>query len=73
MQNESSEPEPLTTGSELGRRVLDCFREMGVEKVEVLAHGTEEDFCAELGFKRARGVVAMQLDLKAMAMCQAGN
>jgi hypothetical protein len=32
----------------------------------VLAHGTEEDFCAELGFKRVRTAVAMQLDLKSM-------
>jgi predicted N-acetyltransferase YhbS len=60
-------------GKEMGRRVLEFFREMGVERVEVLAHGTEEDFCTELGFKKARGVVPMQLDLKSMALCSAGS
>lgn len=58
-------------GREMATRVLDSFREMGVERVDTLAHGTEEDFCAELGFKRTRGAVPMQLDLKAMVSCSA--
>ncbi|GMU24221.1 MAG: hypothetical protein AMXMBFR13_42970 [Phycisphaerae bacterium] len=51
---------------EMALRVLESLREGGVERIDVTAHGTEEDFCAELGFRRARGVVAMQLDLRAM-------
>jgi hypothetical protein len=60
-------------GRTMGMRVLEKFREMGVEQVHAIAHGTEEDFCAELGFKRARGAVPMQLDLKAMALCQSAG
>ncbi|MEP0845015.1 MAG: hypothetical protein HRF43_20120, partial [Phycisphaerae bacterium] len=45
-------------------RILEHLREQGVECVQVIAHGTEEDFCADLGFKRTRGAVAMQMDLK---------
>lgn len=47
---------------EMARRVIDAFRQQGVERVDVLAYGTEEDFCKELGFKRSTGLVAMQLN-----------
>lgn len=47
----------------MATRVLDRLREQGVESVLVTAHGTEEDFCADLGFRRARGAVAMQLEM----------
>ena len=46
---------------EMALRVIDAFRQHGVERVDVLAYGTEEDFCQELGFRRSRGVVAMYL------------
>lgn len=41
--------------------VIEALIKNGVDRVEVLAYGTEEDFCAELGFKKIRGVVAMEL------------
>ena len=47
--------------TEMALRVIDAFRQHGVERVDVLAYGTEEDFCEELGFKRSTGLVAMQL------------
>jgi len=50
---------------EMARRVLNAFRDRGVEQVHVLAYGTEVDFCEELGFKPVGGMVALQLDLTA--------
>ena len=47
---------------EMALRVIDSFRDSGVERVDVFAYGTEQDFCEELGFRRSVGVVAMQLD-----------
>jgi len=47
---------------EMALRVLDSFRQHGVERVDVVAYGTEVDFCEELGFKRSAGLVAMHLD-----------
>ncbi len=47
---------------EMALRVIESFRDSGVERVDVFAYGTEQDFCEELGFKRSAGVVAMQLD-----------
>ena len=47
---------------EMALRVIDAFRRYGVERVDVMAYGTEEDFCEELGFKRSPGLVAMQMD-----------
>ncbi len=47
---------------EMALRVIDSFRQAGVERVDVLAYGTEEDFCKELGFKKSPGVVALQLN-----------
>jgi hypothetical protein len=47
---------------EMALRVIDSFRRSGVERVDVLAYGTEEDFCKELGFKRSPGLVALQMD-----------
>lgn len=52
---------------ELATRVLGHLREVGVERVDVIAHGTEEDFCRDLGFRPVRGAVTMQLDPRTMA------
>ncbi|MBI4716385.1 MAG: hypothetical protein HY763_01130 [Planctomycetes bacterium] len=41
--------------------VIEALRRYGVEKIDALAYGTEEDFCEELGFKKLRGVVPMEL------------
>lgn len=46
---------------ELAREVIEALRDYGVEKIDAVAYGTEVDFCEELGFKRQRGVVALEL------------
>ena len=45
----------------MARRVVDALRVNGAERIEALAHGTEVDFCEELGFRRLRGLVALEL------------
>jgi len=47
--------------AEMARRMIDALRKYGVERIDVLAHSTEVDFCEELGFRKMRGVVAMEL------------
>lgn len=54
---------------ELALRVLNCLRDGGAERVDVIAHGTEEDFCRDLGFRPVRGMVSMQMDPRTLA-CQ---
>jgi hypothetical protein len=46
---------------EMAQRVIAALRAYGVTHVDALAHGTEEDFCGDLGFRRISGVVAMKL------------
>jgi predicted N-acetyltransferase YhbS len=46
---------------EMARRAIEALRTFGVEKIDAVAYGTEVDFCEELGFKRQRGVVALEL------------
>ena len=45
----------------MAQRVIEALREYGVERIDVLAYGTEVDFCEELGFKKLGGVVPLQL------------
>ena len=47
---------------EMASRVLGKLREMGCQRIDVIAHGTEVDFCADLGFRRNSGAVAMTID-----------
>ena len=47
---------------EMAVRVIDALRDYGVERIEVLAYGTEVDFCEELGFKKAAGVVLLAME-----------
>lgn len=47
--------------AELARRVLGKMFADGVQRVDTLAWGTEEDFAEELGFKRNGGLVALTL------------
>jgi hypothetical protein len=47
--------------TEMARRVLDAMYAEGVQRVDLVAYGTEVDFCEELGFRRARGVVGMTM------------
>jgi hypothetical protein len=52
---------------EMARRVIDSLLESGVERINVLAYGTEVDFCEELGFKRDTGLVPLHLDAQLLA------
>ncbi len=56
---------------EMASRVVESLREYGVELIHVLAYGTEVDFCEELGFKRAGGMVALQMDTAESAVAVA--
>ena len=47
---------------EMANLVIQALKDYGVERIDALAYGTEEDFCEELGFKRIPGVVAMELN-----------
>ena len=57
---------------EMAWQVIEAFGKHGVERVDVIAHETEEDFCRELGFKRAGGLIAMTLDPKTLPPNRAG-
>jgi hypothetical protein len=46
---------------EMARRVLDRMYAEGVQRVDAVAYGTEVDFCEELGFKRAGGLVGVTM------------
>jgi len=48
---------------QMALRVIEALQADGVERVDVLAYGTEVDFCEELGFRRAPGVVPLKLDM----------
>ncbi len=47
--------------TEMARRVLDAMYAAGVQRVDLVAYGTEVDFCEELGFRRAPGLVGMTM------------
>ena len=46
---------------EMANRVIRALADFGVERIDALAYGTEVDFCEELGFRKLRGIVAMEL------------
>jgi hypothetical protein len=46
---------------EMARRVLDEMYADGALRIDLVAYGTEVDFCEELGFRRASGVVGMTI------------
>ncbi|MFQ5423966.1 MAG: hypothetical protein ACE5F9_08290 [Phycisphaerae bacterium] len=48
----------------MAKRVIGALSDMGCERIDVAAYGTEVDFCEELGFKRAPGLVPMTLEVK---------
>jgi hypothetical protein len=50
---------------EMAERVIDALADLGCERIDAAAYGTEVDFCEELGFKRAAGIVPMCLDVRA--------
>jgi len=47
--------------AEMARRVLQALFAAGVRRIDVLAWGTEVDFCEELGFKRQGGLVGLTM------------
>ncbi len=47
--------------AEMARRVLRAMFSAGVQRIDVLAWGTEVDFCQELGFKRQGGLVGLTM------------
>ncbi len=47
--------------TEMARRILDAMYAAGVQRVDLVAYGTEVDFCEELGFRQARGLVGMTM------------
>lgn len=46
---------------EMATRVISALSDMGCERIDAAAYGTEVDFCEELGFEKARGIVPMSL------------
>ncbi|RIK68567.1 MAG: hypothetical protein DCC65_02940 [Planctomycetota bacterium] len=59
---------------QMAELVLSALAELGCERIDAAAYGTEVDFCEEMGFKRAAGVVPMSLDVRAfMARRQQGG
>jgi len=50
---------------EMAWRVIESLRTYGVERIDAIAHGTEVDFCEELGFKKLRGVEVLELSAEA--------
>ena len=48
---------------QMAERVIGSLASMGCERIDAAAYGTEVDFCEELGFKRAAGLVPMSLDV----------
>lgn len=48
---------------EMATRVIKALAALGCERVDAAAYGTEVDFCEELGFKRASGIVPMCLNV----------
>ena len=48
---------------EMALRVVQALKDYGVDKIHVMAYGTEVDFCEDLGFKRISGMVALELVL----------
>jgi len=46
--------------AEMALRVVSALSEFGVDRIHVLAYGTEVDFCEEMGFKRVSGMVVLE-------------
>jgi len=47
--------------AEMAGRVLQAMVDAGVRRIDVLAWGTEVDFCEEMGFKRQGGLVGLTM------------
>ncbi|MFQ5410657.1 MAG: hypothetical protein ACE5EC_00100 [Phycisphaerae bacterium] len=49
--------------TEMATCVIKALAELGCERIDASAYGTEVDFCEELGFTRAAGIVPMYLNV----------
>ena len=58
---------------EMAVRVIEALRGYGVEQVDALAYGTEVDFCEEFGFRKLRGVEAMELTTGGIPLAAPGG
>lgn len=47
--------------AEMARRVIGDLQDRGINRIDVMAWGTEVDFLEELGFRRSGGLVGMTL------------
>ncbi len=47
--------------TEMARRVLAAMYADGIQRVDLVAYGTEVDFCEELGFRRGPGLIGMTM------------
>jgi hypothetical protein len=56
------EHDSLGIAREMALRVIGALREYGCERITTLAYGTEVDFCEEIGFRKACGLVVLHLD-----------
>ncbi len=50
----------------MAERVIQALADLGCERIDAYAYGTEVDFCEELGFKRAAGIVPVTMDVARM-------
>jgi hypothetical protein len=50
---------------EMARRVLAALAADGLQRIDVLAWGTEVDFCEELGFQKSGGMVGLTMPASA--------
>ena len=55
---------------EMAERVIKALADLGCERIDAAAYGTEVDFCEELGFKRAAGIVPMSLDVSSSRLAE---
>ena len=58
---------------EMALRVIGSLRDAGAERIDVLAYGTEVDFCEELGFKKAGGIVLLVMETEPDAAPPSGG
>jgi len=57
------EHDQFNIAKEMAERVINALADLGCERIDAAAYGTEVDFCEELGFKRVAGIVPMSLDV----------
>jgi hypothetical protein len=57
---------------QMAELVIRSLADQGCERIDAAAYGTEVDFCEELGFRRAAGVVPMMLDVSPTTVKSAG-